>query len=92
MCRNIKQLHNFEPPATDGEIRAAAIQFVRKVSGFNKPSAANVEVFEAAVEEITLTSKILLDSISTNALPKNRDVEREKMRERNRIKYGKHIR
>ncbi len=88
MCRNIKQLHNFEPAATDEEIRAAAIQFVRKVCGFNKPSAANAEVFDAAVEEITLTSKILLDLLVTNAPPKNREVEGEKMRERNRIRFG----
>ena len=88
MCRNIKQLHNFEPSATDEEIRAAAIQFVRKVSGFNKPSAANAEAFETAVEEITLTSKILLDLLVTNAPPKNREVESEKARERNRIRFG----
>ena len=88
MCRNIKLLHNFEPPATDEEIRAAAIQFVRKISGFNKPSAVNAEAFENAVEEITLTSKILLDSLVTNAVPKDREVENEKARERNRIRFG----
>ncbi len=88
MCRNIKQLHNFEPSANDEEIRAAAIQFVRKIGGFNKPSAANVEAFEAAVEEITLTSKILLDSLVTNAPPKDREIEREKTRKRNRIRFG----
>ena len=88
MCRNIKQLHNFEPAATDGEIRAAAIQFVRKVSGFNKPSVANAEAFEAAVDEITLTSKILLESLVTNAPPKDRAVEIEKARQRNELRFG----
>lgn len=88
MCRNIKQLHNFEPPANIGEIEAAAIQFVRKISGFNKPSAANAEVFEAAVEEITAASKKLLASLVTNAPPKDREREREKARERNRIRFG----
>lgn len=89
MCRNIKQLYNFEPPATDEEIRAAAIQFVRKLSGFNKPSAVNAEAFEAAVAEITLTSKILLDLLITNSPPKNREIERDKARERNRLRFGK---
>ena len=88
MCRNIKQLHNFAPPATDEEIRAAAIQFVRKVSGFNKPSAVNTDAFETAVEEITRISKTLLDTLTTNAPPKDRDVEREKARERNRRRFG----
>lgn len=88
MCRNIKTLHNFEPAATDEEIRAAAIQFVRKVSGFNKPSVANAEVFEVAVEEITAASKKMLASLITNAPPKNREVEREKARERNRRRFG----
>lgn len=88
MCRDIKQLYNFEPTATDEEIRAAAIQFVRKVSGFSKPSAVNAEAFESAVEEITLTSKILLDSLVTNAPVKNREVELDKVRERNRLRFG----
>ena len=88
MCRNIKQLHNFAPPATDEEIRAAAIQFVRKVSGFNKPSAVNSEAFDAAVEEITLTSKNLLDSLVTNSPPKDRETEQAKARERNRQRFG----
>ena len=88
MCRNIKQLHNFAPPATDEEIRAAAVQFVRKLSGFNKPSAVNTEAFETAVEEITRTSKALLESLVTNALPKDREIEREKARERNRRRFG----
>lgn len=88
MCRNIKQLHNFAPPATDEEIRAAAIQFVRKLSGFNKPSAVNAEAFETAVEEITKTSKNLLDALVINSPPKDREVEREKARERNRRRFG----
>lgn len=88
MCRNIKPLYNFEPPATDDEIKAAAIQFVRKISGFNKPSATNQEAFDAAVEEITLTSKILLDSLVTNSAPKDRETMREKARERNEKRFG----
>ena len=88
MCRNIKQLHNFAPPATDAEIEAAAIQFVRKLSGFNKPSAANAEAFAAAVAEITNASKTLLASLVTNAPPKDRDVEREKARARNRRRFA----
>ena len=88
MCRNIKQLHNFAPPATDEEIEAAAIQFVRKISGFNKPSAANAEAFARAVEEITRVSRALLDALTTGAPPKDRDAEREKARARNRRRFG----
>ena len=88
MCRNIKQLHNFKPPATDEEIRAAVVQFVRKVSGFSKPSAVNSEAFEIAVEEITAVSKKLLDSLVTNAPPKDREAEQAKARERTRIRFG----
>ena len=88
MCRNIKQLHNFAPPATNEEIRAAAVQFVRKIGGFNKPSAVNSKVFDAAVEEITAASKNLLSQLKTNAPPKDRDEEREKARERNRKRFG----
>ena len=88
MCRNIKQLHNFEPPATDAEIRAAAVQFVRKLSGFNKPSAVNSAAFETAVEEITRVSKTLLDTLKTNAPPKDREVEQAKARERNQRRFG----
>jgi len=88
MCRNIKPLYNFQPVVTDEEIRAAAIQFVRKVSGFNKPSGANAEAFEIAVEEITLASKKLLGSLTTSAPPKDRAVEREKARERNKRRFG----
>ncbi len=90
MCRNIRQLHNFQPPATDDEIRAAAIQFVRKIGGFNKPSAANSLVFEAAVEEITESSIKLPAALVTNAAPKNREVELEKARERNFERFNKY--
>jgi hypothetical protein len=72
MCRNIKPLYNFQPATTDEEIRAAAIQFVRKVSGFNKPSAANTEAFETAVEEIALASRKMLDALITKSSPKER--------------------
>lgn len=88
MCRNIKPLYNFAPPANDEEIEAAALQFVRKISGFNKPSAANEKAFEAAVEEIALTSKNLLASLVTNAPPKDRAAEREKARQRNEKRFG----
>jgi hypothetical protein len=82
MCRNIKTLFNFEPPVTDEEIRAASLQFVRKVSGFNKPSKANEAAFLAAVEEIAAVSKKLLNSLETNAPPKNREAEAAKARAR----------
>lgn len=87
MCRNIRQLHNFAPPATEDEIEAAAIQFVRKISGFVKPSNANSEAFNAAIAEITLSSKKLLAELKTNAPPKNRETELEKARERNRKRF-----
>ena len=89
MCRNIRQLHNFAPTATDEEIRAAAVQFVRKIGGFNKPSAVNKEAFDAAVEEITSASSKLLASLVTNAPPKDRETELAKARERNRKRFGK---
>ncbi len=82
MCRNIKPLFNFEPPATDEEIRAAAVQFVRKVSGFNTPSKANEAAFYAAVDEIAAASRSLLSSLETNAPPKNREEEAAKARAR----------
>lgn len=88
MCRNIRQLHNFAPPATEDEIEAAAIQFVRKISGFSKPSAANSEAFNQAIAEITSVSKKLLAELKTNAPPKNREIEMEKARERNRKRFG----
>jgi hypothetical protein len=88
MCRNIKPLYNFEPPTTDDEIRAAAIQFVRKISGFQQPSETNKEAFETAVEAVAKASEKLLGSLVTNAPPKNREVESEKAKERNRIRFG----
>jgi hypothetical protein len=82
MCRNIKTLFNFDPPVTDDEIRAASLQFVRKVTGFNKPSKANEEAFEAAVDQVASASRKLLRSLETNAPPKNREEEAAKARER----------
>jgi hypothetical protein len=82
MCRNIKTLYNFDPPVTDEEVHAAALQFVRKISGFNKPSRTNEAAFLAAVEEITAISKNLLDSLETNAPAKNRAEEIAKARAR----------
>ncbi|MBK7200192.1 DUF2277 domain-containing protein [Candidatus Amarolinea dominans] len=82
MCRNIKTLFNFEPPVTDAEIRAAAVQFVRKVSGFNKPSKANEAAFLAAVDEITAVSRNLLAALETNAPPKNRAEDAARARAR----------
>lgn len=82
MCRNIRNLFNFEPPVTDEEIRAAAIQFVRKVSGFNKPSRANEEAFESAIDEVTSATERLLQNLSTTAPPRNREEEAEKARAR----------
>ena len=80
MCRNIKTLHNFEPPATDEEIRAAALQYVRKVSGSTKPSRANEAAFQQAVAEVTASSMRLLGSLVTSAPPRNREVEAERAR------------
>jgi hypothetical protein len=88
MCRNIKPLFNFEPPATAEEIQAAAIQFVRKVSGSTKPSKANEAAFERAVEEITQSVSRLLDSLTTQAPPKDRDEEAEKARARSAARFG----
>jgi hypothetical protein len=82
MCRNIKTLFNFEPPVTEEEIRAAALQFVRKVSGFNKPSKANEAAFLAAVGEVAAVSRNLLGSLETNAAPRNREEEAAKARAR----------
>ena len=80
MCRNIRQLHNFDPPASEKEIQNAALQFVRKVSGSNKPSKANAEAFELAVDEVAASTRKLLDSLVTNAPPKNREEEAAKRR------------
>ena len=88
MCRNIRTLYNFKPPATDEEIDAAAVQFVRKISGFTKPSMANTVVFDEAVDEISSASRKLLASLTTKAPPKDREVEAAKARERNRRRFG----
>ena len=82
MCRNIRTLFNFEPPVTEEEIRAASLQFVRKVSGFNRPSKANEAAFDAAVEDVAAASRKLLAELETNAPPKNREEEAAKARER----------
>ncbi len=82
MCRNIKTLHNFEPPATEEEIRASSLQFVRKLSGFSKPSKANEEVFNRAVEQVTQAAEELIRSLVSNAPPKDREVEAAKARAR----------
>jgi hypothetical protein len=82
MCRNIHTLHNFDPPATREEVRDASLQYVRKISGSNKPSKANAEAFERAVDEVAEATARLLDSLVTNAPPKNREVEAAKLRER----------
>jgi hypothetical protein len=88
MCRNIKTLANFEPPATDGEIRASALQFVRKLSGMNRPSRANQQAFDHAVDEVTAAAHRLIHSISTSAPPRNRDDELRKAKERARQRFG----
>jgi hypothetical protein len=82
MCRNIRTLYNYEPPATDEEVRAAALQYVRKISGFAKPSQANAGAFEEAVEAVALTSATLLDRLVTAAAPRNRELEAAKARAR----------
>ncbi|WNR46489.1 DUF2277 domain-containing protein [Paenibacillus roseipurpureus] len=88
MCRNIKPLFNFEPVATEQEIAAASLQFVRKISGFTAPSKVNEAVFEQAVQDITLIAQRLMDTLVTNAEPRNREVEAQKSRERNAIRFG----
>lgn len=88
MCRNIRPLYNFEPPATTDEVRAAALQFVRKVSGMNAPSAANREAFDAAVDEIAHVTGHLLEHLSTSAPAKDREVEAAKARARNAARFG----
>jgi hypothetical protein len=88
MCRNIKQLYNFEPHATNEEVKAAALQFVRKISGFNEPSAANKEVFEHAVNEIAHTSHHLLEDLVTQAKPRNREVEAAKAKARSAKRFS----
>jgi hypothetical protein len=88
MCRNIRPLFNFEPPATEAEIRASALQFVRKVSGFNKPSQANSEAFARAVDEVTEAARRLILSLHSAAPPRDRETEARKARERSRLRYG----
>lgn len=88
MCRNIRTLYNFEPPATSEEIRAAALQFVRKISGFSAPSAANQEAFNRAVDEIAAASAALISSLATTASPKNREVEAAKSRARSSRRFS----
>jgi hypothetical protein len=88
MCRNIKTLANFDPPATEDEIRASALQFVRKLSGTTKPSRANEVVFNAAVEEITVAARRLIGSLETSAPPKDREEERRKARERSAKRFA----
>jgi hypothetical protein len=88
MCRNIRPLHNFEPPVTSDEVRAAALQYVRKVSGSTKPSQANQAAFDEAVEEIAHVTQHLLDHLSTSAPPKNREVEAAKARARAAVRYA----
>lgn len=88
MCRNIRQLYHFEPPVTDAEIQAASLQFVRKVSGFSKPSAANTAAFEQAVQEVTAVVRGLMGTLVTTAPPKNREIEIAKARARNAKRFG----
>lgn len=88
MCRNIKTLFNFDPPATEDEIRLAALQFVRKVSGFNTPSRVNEAAFEAAVVSVSETTRTLLASLETTAAPKDRDIEAAKARARAQKRFG----
>lgn len=87
MCRSIKPLFNFEPPASDDEIRAASLQFVRKLSGMTKPSAANQAAFDRAVDDIAAASSQLLESLQTTATPKNREIEAERARARSTARY-----
>ena len=88
MCRNIRTLHNFEPPATQEEVEAAALQYVRKVSGSTKPSQANAEAFDKAVEQVTAITRELLDQLVTSAPPKDRDVEAAKAKARAAKRYA----
>ena len=88
MCRNIRTLHNFEPQATDEEIRASSLQYVRKISGFTKPSQANAEAFERAVDEVSAVTARLLGELVTNAPPKDREVEAAKAKARSAARYA----
>ena len=88
MCRNIKTLYNFQPPASDPEIRAAALQYVRKVSGFREPSKTNESAFYLAVKEVADATDKLLDTLVTNAAPRDREIEAARARERARVRFG----
>jgi hypothetical protein len=88
MCRNIRTLHNFEPPATEDEIRASSLQYVRKISGFTKPSQANAEAFERAVDEVADVTRRLLGELVSNAPPKDREVEAAKAKARGAARYA----
>ena len=88
MCRNIRTLFNFEPPASEDEVNASALQFVRKLSGFNKPSQANAAAFDRAVEEVAGAARRLLAALETNAPARDREIEAEKARERSRVRFG----
>jgi hypothetical protein len=88
MCRNIRTLYNFAPPATDEEIRAASLQFVRKITGFNKPAKINEAAFEDAVNQVTLISKNLLASLVTTAAPRDREIEAMKAKARAKLRFG----
>lgn len=88
MCRNIKPLFNFEPPATEDEVQAAALQFVRKISGFTKPSKANEAAFDAAVFEVSEAARKLLDAMVTPAAPRDREIEAQRARERSQKRFG----
>ena len=89
MCRNIRTLHNFEPPATEHEVREAAVQYVRKVSGMNKPSRANEAVFQAAIDEIAATTTRLLAELVTSAPPRDREIEAERRKARAAERFGR---
>lgn len=89
MCRNIKTLFNFDPPATDEEVRAASLQYVRKLSGFNAPSKANEAAFNRAIEEVYASARRLIDSLETHAPPRDREIEAEKARARAAERFGR---
>lgn len=88
MCRNIKTLFNFDPPATTGEVQASSLQFVRKLSGFNKPSKANEEAFYLAIERVSAAAQEMLNSLVTNAPPRDRETEAARAREKAAVRYG----
>ena len=88
MCRNIRTLANFDPPATDEEVRASALQFVRKLSGVTRPSKGNEQAFDQAVEDVAKVARRLIDSLQTSAAPRDREVEAQKARERAKVRYG----